>query len=74
MGMIERKILNNEQQTETIERKTVINSINERLCKELEKRDLSKISTDKLIQLIVTLNRQADNQNLLINEVKYHSL
>lgn len=63
--------LNDEQKAETSQRKETLIQIYSRLNDELEKRDLSEVPTEKLIQLIVQLNRQADNQNVLINEKKF---
>ena len=63
--------LNDEQKAETSQRKKTLIQIYIRLNDELEKRDLSEVPTEKLIQLIVQLNRQADNQNVLINEKKF---
>ncbi len=71
MGFTQIHTLNDEQKAETSQRKETLIQIYSRLNDELEKRDLSEVPTEKLIQLIVQLNRQADNQNVLINEKKF---
>ena len=63
-----------EQRKETLKRKDTISSISSRLETELQSRDLKDIPTEKLVQLIVLLNKQVDIQNVLINEKKYQSL
>lgn len=68
MSYLISKKLTEQQRAETTQRKTVLNSINDKLIKEFESRDLKDIPTDKLVQLIVVLNKQVDSQNVLVNE------
>jgi hypothetical protein len=73
MAYIKLEALNEAQKIETVGRKSALATINDKLQKELDKRNLSEVPTDKLIQLIVLLNRQMDDQNIKLNSITFQT-